>query len=56
MVTATDTSVQFWDIREIPDDPRRVQAWVELATGHAIAEQDEIRSLDIAEWGSAESS
>ena len=51
LVTVTDTSVQFWDISEIPDDPPRVQAWVESATGLAIVEQDEIRSLDAAAWG-----
>jgi tetratricopeptide (TPR) repeat protein len=50
LVTVTDTSVQFWDIGEIPDDPARVQAWVELTTGMAIFGQDEIRSLDAAGW------
>jgi tetratricopeptide (TPR) repeat protein len=46
LVIVTSESIQFLNISEIPDDPLRVQDWVQVATGLTIAGQDEIRSLD----------
>jgi WD40 repeat protein/serine/threonine protein kinase/tetratricopeptide (TPR) repeat protein len=41
-----DRLAQLWDVTELPDEFERVAAWVEVATGLRLDDNDEVKVLD----------
>ncbi len=46
VLTGSSDTARLWDVTELPDEPERVAAWIETATGIRVEEKDEFEILD----------